>query len=59
MWFNDCVLGKSGQNLILNTTIVKVDPVPYLLSVNAVKHTIHNLKNVLQYYTKVVLYVME
>ena len=26
-WFNDCILGKSGQ--IANPTIVKVDPVPY------------------------------
>ena len=27
MWFNDCVLGKSGQ--IVNPLIAMVDPVPY------------------------------
>ena len=28
-WFNDCVLGKSGQ--IANPIIVMVDPVPYII----------------------------
>ena len=27
MWFNDCVLGKSGQ--IANLIIAMVDPIPY------------------------------
>ena len=26
-WFNDCVLGKSGQST--NPIIAKVDPIPY------------------------------
>ena len=27
MWFNDCVLGKSGQ--VANPIIAMVDPIPY------------------------------